>query len=191
MFNLAGDYYVGFGGHRAAREPMDFGTAKIKIDSRDIHPTLSGIQKPAGFLRSLVSDVPKVVFDIGGLFIKSNATTSDGDAYQPTYYRVVLDVNTGAIWLFYEYYQLDPDFKEEKVEFCMNETLKERVVRTFDRAKVLDSIKEWRDGLNPTTIERNMRKSGAMAHAYLIVLLSANVEESLKAPIKRRYIPAF
>ncbi|KAN0083429.1 hypothetical protein V8E54_002517 [Elaphomyces granulatus] len=145
MLPLAGDYY---------------------IDSRDIHPTLSGIKKPKGFLRSFVSDVPKVVFDIGGLFIKSHATTPDGDAYQPTYHRVVLDVNTGAIWLFYEYYQFDPDFKEEKVEFCMNETLKERVNRTFDTAKILDSIKKWRVGLNSTTVERNMRKSGAMARAY-------------------------
>jgi len=186
MLPLAGDYYVGFGGPRPAREPMDFSTGKIKIDSRDIHPTLSGIKKPKGFLRSFVSDVPKVVFDIGGLFIKSHATTPDGDAYQPTYYRVVLDVNTGAIWLFYEYYQFDPDFKEEKVEFCMNETLKERVNRTFDTAKILDSIKEWRVGLNSTTVERNMRKSGAMARAYLTAALSANVEEYLKAPIKRR-----
>jgi hypothetical protein len=130
-------------------------------NSRDIHPTLSGIKKPEGFLRSFVSDVPKVVFDIGGLFIKSHTTTPDGDAYQPTYYRVVSDVNTGAI-----------DFKEEKVEFCMNETLKETVNRTFDTAKILDSIKEWRVGLNSTTMERNMRKSGAMARAYLTAALS-------------------
>ena len=49
-----------------------------------------------------------------GLFIKPHTTTPDGDAYQLTYYRIVLDVNTGAIWLFYEYYQFDPDLKEEK-----------------------------------------------------------------------------
>lgn len=49
----------------------------------------------------------------------------------------------------------------------MNETLIERVNRTFDTAKILDSIKEWRVGLNSTTVERNMRKSGAMARAYL------------------------
>lgn len=170
----------------ARREPPLLGTGIIKIDSRDIHPTLSRIKNLEGFLRSLVSDRLPKVFDIGGLFIISHATTPDRDAYQPTYYRVVLDVNTGAIWLFYEYYQFDPDFQEEKVEFCMNETLEERVDRTFDTAKVLDSIKEWRDDLTPTTMERKTRTSGAMARAYLTAVLSDYVEMNLKAPIKRR-----
>ena len=76
MLPLAGDYYVGFGGPRPAREPMDFGTGKkIRLTVVIFIRLCQELRSQAGFLRGLVSDVPKVVFDIGGLFIKSDATT--------------------------------------------------------------------------------------------------------------------
>ncbi|MCJ1461646.1 hypothetical protein MMC07_000243 [Pseudocyphellaria aurata] len=182
MLPLAGDYYVSFGLPRLAREPVDWGTGPTKIDTHDIHPFLSAIKRTEGSLRGLGSDVPKVVFDIGRLHIKLKATAPNGDAYEPCYYRVLLDMVTRAIWLCYEYYQYDPDLQEEKVDFCMNEVLEERVDCAFDTAKILDSITEWTDGLKPATIEKNMRESGAMARAHLTAFLYAELEAYPKAP---------
>lgn len=121
---------------------------KLKIDTRAIHLTLSGITKPNGKWLSKASDVPQVIFVIGRLIIKSDATTPER-VYQPTDYRAVLDLSTEAIWLLYEYYQFDPDFKAEMVEFCMNKTLEERVNQTFDTVKILDSIKAGQTALTP------------------------------------------
>ena len=61
MLPLAGDYYVDFGGPRPARKLMDLGRGKMKIDTRAIHLTLSGITKPERIWRSKSSDVPQVV----------------------------------------------------------------------------------------------------------------------------------
>ncbi|MCJ1467836.1 hypothetical protein MMC07_006461 [Pseudocyphellaria aurata] len=181
MLPLAGDYCVAFGRPRLAREPFDFGTGETRIDTHDIHPFLSGINWSEASLCGLVSDIPKLVFDIGGLFLKSHAPT---DTYHPIDYRVVLDMHTRAIWLLYEYspHDPDPDFQEEeKVAFCMNATW---ILQQFDPAKVLDSTSPFRDGLDPIAIEKNMRNNDAVARVYFAGILYVDVEKYSKAPLE-------
>lgn len=182
MLRLTEDYYVCFGGPGLVRAPMKM---EKNIHSRDIHPTLSAITKPDNPAGRFL---PSVVFDIGRLSLKTDDAAPEGSTYQPTDYRVVLDIKSGGIWLFYEYYKLDPDDLVEKIEFSMNETMEKRVGKKFVSAKVLSSVKDWNDDLNVTAMETNMKESCNEVHAYIAPALSNYVEEQLKSSPKRRII---
>lgn len=180
----ATEYHVCFGGPRLVRGPIDMGE---NIDSQHIHPTLSTLSrfKKRPSIKSLFSPLPRVVFDIGRLYLKTHDVANEGPTYQPTNYRVVLDLKSGAIWLFYEYYDFDSDDLVEEIEFLMNEKLQLRVKKSFDSAKILNSVEEWNNSLTVKTIEDNIKKFGFMSHAYIAPAKSNTVGEQLKSSFKR------
>jgi hypothetical protein len=191
MLRLAGDYYVCFGGPGLEREPMKLKTkTKKRIDSRDIHPTLSRIKKPNN--PTSPRRLPRVVFDIGRLSLKTDDAAREGSVYEQTDYRVVLDMKSRGIWLFYEYYKLNPDDLVEKIEFSMNKTLRRRVGKEFDSAKVLNSITDWNNDLSVTTVEKIMKESCGEVHAYITPALSINVKKQLrtKSSKSREKVPS-
>ena len=172
MLHLAGEYYVKFGGPELVRGPMDAGDP---TDSRDIHLTLSNLTKPANSrFQKNQARLPSFVFDIGRLYLINKSS-----AYQPTNYRVVLDVVTGEIWLLFEYYQIDLDNPAKKVQYLKENILEMKVQKRFDSAMVLDSIKRWDDSLTVEVMEWNMIKTGVKSGTYMTPATVQSVEDLL------------
>lgn len=162
---LTEDYHVSFGGPIMARGRME---GDDKIDSRGIHSTLVNVVKPATTKLKKPMKLPGVVFDIGRLYLSEKSHgISEGLTHQPTDYRVFLEWTTKAVWLFYEYYRFDSDDSVIKFEYQKNNTLARRIVKEFDSAKILDSVKEWRHGLRTEDIERKVRENGFRSSAYI------------------------
>ncbi|KAG8525579.1 uncharacterized protein KY384_009223 [Bacidia gigantensis] len=186
MLPLAGDFYVWFGGPDLARAPLELGD---EIDSRDIHPSVSEIKRPTSIMSWLKPNkrLPREVFDIGRLYLKTHDATNGGPAYQSIKYRVVLDMFTEAVWLFYEYHELDPeDDSIIKTDFLQSETLKIGGQKSFDSAMILNSIKDWNEDLTMEVIRENIKESGFMSHVYIAPALSRTVEEHSKSSRQRR-----
>ena len=180
MLPLVGDYHVCFGGPRLARGPMDMAG---KIDSLEVDPVLAGVKK-SQCIKRRSKHIPSVVFDIGQLYLDTHNVAND-PSRQPTDYRVVLDMKSGAIWLLYEYYKFDLDGREERIKFSMNKTMKAGAEKSFDLAQVLSSVREWTNSLTIETITHNIKKSCCMSHAYITPVLSSFVEVQLKKSPKR------
>ena len=178
MLPLSRDYYVSFGGPRLGREPMDIGEGKDKIDTRNIHRTLSTINQPRK-PSPKSKDLPTVIFDIGQLSLGTHA--GQEFTYQPTDYRVVLDMLSRSVWLIYGYYQFDLDDVARKVEFLENKTMKDRFGDNFDSAKLLSSVTEWKHGLEEKTISSNIKESGSMRMGCIAPVLVAEVQRQFLA----------
>lgn len=216
MLPLTSEFAISFGGFRLFRKPMSLGQkSKGRLDSRDIHPTLSNITKlkggkHVGELSSLPfigkhfgmpSSLPSIVFDIGRLHLR----ISDGDRakhtpfyegtdyrafmapmYEPTDYRAVMDVISRAVWLFYEYFRDDQYGSSEQIPFRKNSLTKKIGKKRFDSAIALQSIENWDDQLTVEVIEENIKTSCSMSHACIAPAVSRHVEEILEASRKQK-----
>lgn len=197
MLSLAGDFAICFGGPGVIREPISLGQkTEGKLDSRDIHPTLSSIARRkdgkyfgkhsslhfVGKHSGTHSSLPSVVLDIGRLHLRivSHDNAKDAPMYQATDYRAVMDVISRAVWLFYEYYEIDEDESPVKVPFQKN-PLTKTIGKHFDAAIALPSIEKWDDQLSAQVVKANIRKSCFMSHASIAPAVSRHVENQLEA----------
>ena len=204
MLSLASDFAICFGGPRVVRKPMSLGQEiEGKFDSRDIHPTLSSITKLkdgkySGRLSSLhsvgkhsgrPSSLPSIVFDIGRLYLRiSDGDAKDASTYEATDYRAVMDVISRAVWLFYEYYEVDEHESPVQVPFQENQLTRTIGIKRFDSAIALQSIEKWDDQLPVEVVKTNIRKSRFMFHACIAPALSCHVEDLLEPSRKQQNV---
>ncbi|CAG8949003.1 hypothetical protein HYFRA_00002131 [Hymenoscyphus fraxineus] len=174
MIPLVEDYYVAFGGPGLAR-PKGRGAG-----GRDVHETFSIVGATG---KSRLPAV--VVFDIGDLCVKK------GEGYESTEFRVVMDMWSKEVWIFYEYCKGNDEGAVEKNPFAMNGVFYQRTGKIFDSAKILNSIRDWNGGLEVETVEKNIKRSAANIGPYIEPALSDYVEHEIKmrkAPLKRELL---
>lgn len=157
-------YYICFGGREAARKP----NSMAGIDARDINDIYMATksESPKDIM------MPKFVFEIGRLFFQTANDTKEATKYRPTDYRLVVNADNGAVWLFYEYYQFDFEETEREERFKMDPTLFSRLHREFDSTIVLDSVKKWDDLLTVEIIEESMSRTASMTRTLFCYMLN-------------------
>ena len=206
MVPLAGKFAICYGGPSMVRGPMSpEGTLSGSIDSRDTDPTLSKIVRFSNGDRSIqilqlliqilqlralgrkYRSLPLVVFDIGRLYLKKPASKEkETFTYQPTDYRAVMDRDSKAVWLFYEYYEVDEDESTTKVPFRLNSPLAKYTGHEFDSAIVLRSIEQWDDELTDPIIKKTITESCFMSGVHLAPTLIGSVQDLVEASQKQR-----